>query len=231
VIPHSLTGLAQLLTDGIDIIAFFKATTASLNHHRTTSAQSDVSFVALHVASHHLAAINRNPDAVSALQDVFAATESWLRRRVLPTAASAHAGMSRVLRQDWCLLFVDVMTDTKSSPDHFSIVPAGVACALLVSLGRTPDDEWLSWTDTELSAERASVLANAIRKEVHRVYGPTVGALPTQQRSNSYGTSPTLQSRSLSGVSQRAPRQWLRAQRPPMVALMGRSQSGDSSVV
>jgi hypothetical protein len=218
---QSPTSVAQLLIKRVDVVEFFKATTASLEHHITTPAQLHVSFVALHIASHHLQAITQFSDSevVPALQGVLHAIERWLRRGILPTT---RAGASQsVLSQDWCLLIAKVMEDKTLSSDRVSIMPVSLVCVLLDCLGRTPDPEWTTWTDTNMSEGRASVLANVLRAEVLREYGPPAGPLPLNSATSQAGTeNPTLNR--LGRFFSRAPRLWTRAQRPPMVVPAGR---------
>jgi hypothetical protein len=197
-----------------DIVDFFKATAASLENQRTADVQLDVSFVALHIVSHQLAAINQSSDAIAALRGVLFATESWLGRGIVPTTASHHAGPLRLLHQKWCLLFLEIMKNTTWSSEQVSVVPASVVFALLRCLGRTPNSEWTSWTDTKLSAQRASVLADAVQAAIDKVYGRPAGTLlipaplqPTVSRGTSQPPGP------------RPPpaRTWGRAKTRPMV--------------
>jgi hypothetical protein len=147
-----------------EIINYLNAVSALLRQSRVIAAKADMIMIALHLTKVHLAKIEQDPAAISAMNELFDTLTDLLQR--------LRAGnLSRfLLRQDWCTILAEMMTMSSSARPEESVVPPGLASAVAQCLGVPPDDEWHTWA--VLSITNGSRLSTVIYSRIGTLTDP-----------------------------------------------------------
>jgi hypothetical protein len=126
-----------------EIITYLNAVSALLRQPRVTAAKADITMIALHLTRLHLPTIEQDASALSAVKGLLDTMTVLLQR----SAALPNDQRILPLRQDWCTVLAEMMIVSGSarSQDSQSVVPPGLACAVMTCLGLPPDNEWPNW--------------------------------------------------------------------------------------
>jgi hypothetical protein len=124
-----------------EIITYLNAVSALLRQSRVTAAKADIVIIALHLTRLHLTTIEQHASALSAMKHMLDTMTVLLDRSVeLPNSQRILP-----LRRDWCTILAEMMTVYSSARPQESVVPPGLASAVVQCLGLPPDDKWRTW--------------------------------------------------------------------------------------
>jgi hypothetical protein len=148
-----------------EIITYLNAVSALLRQSRATAAKADITMIAFHLTRLHLTTIEQNASALLAVKDVFETMTVLLQR----SAALPNDQRILPLRQDWCTILAEMMIVSGSASPQESVVPPGLACAVMACLGLPLDEEWHSWV--VLSTSDGSRLSTMVLTGLTQVFG------------------------------------------------------------
>jgi hypothetical protein len=202
-----------------DFTMYLHAVSALLRpQSRVTAAKADITMIALHLTKAHVPTIEQDSPAFSAVKNLFDTMVVLLQySRTFP-----QGQWILPLRQDWCFILTELMTMSSFERPQVSVVPSGLALALVACLEHTPDDvddelQWrtLGLRDPELSTSDGSRLSIMILAKLVRVLGGA-GYFPAPASTANPVTHP--QPRPLASTKARslAPNS-SRVARPPMI--------------
>jgi hypothetical protein len=148
-----------------EITTYLNAVSALLRQSRVTAAKADIAMIALHLTRLHLTAIEQDESALLAVKDVFNTMTVLLQR----SAALPNDQRILPLRQDWCTILAEMMIVSGSARPQESVVPPGLACAVMACFGLPLDEEWRSWV--VLSTSDGSRLSTMVLTGLTQVFG------------------------------------------------------------
>jgi hypothetical protein len=163
----SLSIALALMTMIAEIITYLNAVSALLRpESQVTAAKADIVMIALHVTRSNLPTIEQpHAPGLSAVKDLLDTMTDLLQR----SAELSNDRRILPLRQDWCTILAEMMTVSSSARPQDSVVPPGLASAVLQCLGRPPDDEWHTWV--VLSISDGSRLSAMVIDRLAHVFG------------------------------------------------------------